>query len=233
MWINNVLKILIQWISFFFFTLCYFFAVCLVVDVFIIVVSSRYFVVTFFFSFFFLVVAREKFHSSFIFPPSSHRSLRLQTRRSSSYFTSFDEPYSYSQPKRHLWTLRMRTRFNVWKIVYFSRWIRLSHRYYVFHRTFTDTYKGKKNLVRWWYIHNIPRTGVAPSTWSFKLDALRENLTVCQLLSFKTPWPANKFYKWEEQKCGRKSGEKTLLKICAERAAKNVDDESFCVKINR
>lgn len=46
-----------------------------------------------------------------------------------------------------------------------------------------------------WYIHNIPLTGVAPSTCSLRLDALLENLTVCQLLSFKTPWPAKRFCK--------------------------------------
>lgn len=50
-----------------------------------------------------------------------------------------------------------------------------------------------------WYIHNIPRTGAAPSTWSRKLDALRENLTVCQLLSLRTPCPPNKFYRREKK----------------------------------
>lgn len=66
-------------------------------------------------------------------------------------------------------------------------------------RTFMDTYKGQK-ICAWWYIHNIPRTGVAPSTCRRKLDALRENLTVCQLLSFKTPCPANKFCEWKWRK---------------------------------
>ena len=56
-----------------------------------------------------------------------------------------------------------------------------------------------KNMC-WWYIHNIPRTGAAPSTCSRKLDALRENLTVCQLLSLRTPCPPNKFYAMEKRR---------------------------------
>lgn len=56
-----------------------------------------------------------------------------------------------------------------------------------------------KNMC-WWYIHNIPRTGAAPSTCSRKLDALRENLTVCQLLSLSTPWPPNKFCAMEKRR---------------------------------
>lgn len=50
-----------------------------------------------------------------------------------------------------------------------------------------------------WYIHKVPLTGVELSTWRRKLEARRENLTVCQLLSFRTPWPARRFCGWNKK----------------------------------
>ena len=52
--------------------------------------------------------------------------------------------------------------------------------------------KGVREVPRA-YVHNIPRTGCAPSTWSLRLEARRENLTVCQVSS-ATFVPARRFW---------------------------------------
>lgn len=76
-------------------------------------------------------------------------------------------------------------------LLYFELFSQLFLSYFLFNER-SRTLIRAKNMC-WWYIHNIPRTGAAPSTCSRKLDALRENLTVCQLLSLRTPCPPNKF----------------------------------------
>lgn len=55
-------------------------------------------------------------------------------------------------------------------------------------------------LKCWWYIHNIPLTGGAPSTCRRRFEARLEKRIVCQLLSFNTDWPASRFLKERQRR---------------------------------
>lgn len=86
-----------------------------------------------------------------------------------------------------------RARMKVWREV-----IGNFHLKNYFYLSFLIINERSRTLIRaknmcCWYIHNIPRTGCELSHCNRRFDALRENLTVCQLLSFNTPCPAKRF----------------------------------------